>query len=331
MEGKIPSQNLIRQVNAESASRQPGFYKTIVFDALTVLSAIALGYTYKQYLLSRGGITVLLVTILVYAAFATLQVFFSKTIGHRFSILLLEIMALSGFFYDIDFKMLAISAAIVLVFFLWGDLGGKRELNNGLQIRFFKAATPFLKKFTTAVILMLIIFYLPRLDQDQPFISKENFQVIFGWASGLTTKFYPEINFNSSFGKLAEGIARLELQTNQNFKSLPSANQEELIRQAADQVSQAIGKSLGVTISLDEPASDVFYNFVLAQVSGLRARFGDLFTVGFVLAVFIAVRGVGIIFYWIAGFFTFIVYQILLASGFIHILGESRTHEVIVY
>ncbi len=329
--GKIPSQNLIRQVNPETPPRDIGFYKAITVDVLGVFSALSVGYVYKGYLGGAFGITTLLFAVGIYGTFTILQAFLNKGVRHRLLILLLEVVALLSLFYGTDIRILAAGAGILFVFLLWGDMNGRLALDNGLQVHFFKAAFPVLKKFTTAMAIVLVLLYIPYWDQSRLFISESNFQVFYDWASGMVNKFYPEVNLGSSFGNLAESVARFELQGDARFKGLSSENQAMALKQAADQLAAAFGGWMGTTVSVTESTSGIMYKFISGKLVGLRESLGNWFLFGWGIILFFVVRGLGWIFYYALSMFVFIVYQILLASGFIHITGESRMHETITY
>jgi hypothetical protein len=235
------------------------------------------------------------------------------------------------FFYDLDNKILLLTAGSLVVFNLWGDIIGHSELDNCLEIRFFKTATPALQKLTTAISLSLLVLYLPQINGSNLFVSQQTFQSFYDWVADSVNSFYPEINFSSSFGSFAQSLVKSELQNNKDFKNLPPGEQGSVIQQSVNKVADSFSKTLGTPVSSDEPLSQVFYNFIVKTMGDLRERFQSWFLVGWLLVVFLIIRGLGTIFYWIIALLSFVVYQLLMAFGFIHILGESRTHEIIEF
>ncbi len=331
LEGKIPSQNLIKQVTVESTTSNPTFYKPIIFDALAALSALVAGYAYSRYLAGTMSISLLLLAIGMYATFFTLQVFFVQELGHRATAFLVDVLAFSAFFYRTDIIYLGIAAAILFVFSFWGAILGKMHLDNGLEIKFFKTAVAILKKFTSGMVLVLIILYLPQVSGSNFFVSKQNFQSFFSWLGGSVSNFYPSLHLDTTFVTFTEDIARLQLGNNPDFANLSAANQATDITQVGIQVAKAIENNMGGPIAADTSMSDVSYNFILGQMGSLKDHFQNWFLAVWAILVFLVVRSFGIIFYYLVSFLAFIVYQIFLAAGFVHIVGESRTHEVIVY
>ncbi|OGY99599.1 MAG: hypothetical protein A2945_03055 [Candidatus Liptonbacteria bacterium RIFCSPLOWO2_01_FULL_52_25] len=331
MEGKIPSQNLIRQINPEAPKVDPGLYRALTVDALGVLAALGVGYVYQGFLGGSFGIAILLGAVGLYGTFTALQAFLNKGVSHRLLVLLLEVVALLALFYKTDIRLLGAGAVVLFALLAWGDVNGRRTLDNGLRIHFFKVAFPVLKKFVTAMAIVLVLLYVPQWDQNRLFISENSFQVFYDWASGLVNKIYPTVNVTSSFGNLVESVARLQLQDDATFKALPPASQGAALKQVADELTKALGEWMGITISATDLTSGVMYKFITGKIAGLRTDLGNWFLFAWGVILFFVVRGFGLPFYLVISVFVFIVYQILLASGFIHITGESRTHEAISY
>ncbi len=331
MDGKIPSLNLISRVKPETPARQPGVYKPIIFDVLSVIAAYGVGWAYAQYLTAKMPITNLSAVLVAFAALSTLQVFFTKGLDRRLLILILETIAMLFLFYKYDLRILSAAAAVLLVFRLWGEKIGRTELENGLEVRFFKAALPALQKLTTALIVAFVILYFPQWSQKNAFVSKDAFQTFFEWTAGTVKNFYPTINLSSSFGNLTQDLARFGLLNNPDFRNLPAQNQELMVKQAAVQVADSLRKNIGGEILNNEPVSGVVYRLILETLTRWKDQFQNWFLVGWAIAVFFVIRGFGFIFYGLAGLIAFIIYQILLSFGFIHIFGESRTHETIEF
>lgn len=334
MDGTIASQNLIRQVHVESPVRQPGFYKPLIFDVIAAASAFALGYEYLLYLLGRAGFANLLLFAGVFAALATLQIFFTKSLNRVFFFAIIDALAITTlfFFSGYDIKMLAGGALAFAVFFFWGGVLGRTELENTLDIRFFRTAWQILKKITTALAVVLILIYVPRLhDTNAAFLSKTSFTALFDKAAVLLNNFYPQVDLTASLDKFSEDLARLELKNNATFQNLSPTDQNAIVKQTSDQIISGLGKQLGAAVSASDTASNVFYDFIINLLNKWKTSNLTWFLVGWVIVVFFIVRSIGIIFYWIVGLVAFIIYQIFLASNFVHILGETRTHEVIEF
>lgn len=328
-------QNLIKtvKINEERPAKDYSqIIKPIVFDGLTVASAVSFGYLYKQFIASGAGIVVLLVGFAVFSVFSALQAFLvNRSLFNRFLVILLETIAFMAFFYNEDLRLLGIVAAVTLALLFWGDIAGRSEMKNNIEIKFFKTAKPVLKKIITAIVFLTVVLYLPNVNKDNILISKRNFQFFFDGTIGFAEKFYPEINFRSSFGDMTKSVARLELMQQSEFKNLSEYQQEKILKQASAQISELINKNLNLDIAPGEKLSDAFYNFLVSVLEGWRVKFGENFLIGWAVIVFLTVRGFGIIFQWLISIISFLAYELLLATNFFQIIGESRTKEIVQF
>ncbi len=331
---KIPPQsitdkNLIDKVKTQSRFTRPAFYKPLILDILTIISALWFGYAYMQFLGGSEGALTLVISLGIFSIFSTLQIFFTKAFNRRMFIIILQTICILIPFYGHSITYLAVAAGIYMFFTVWGELLAYGELENNIEIRFFKVARPYLKKLTTALVLLMIVLYLPQWDEKRAFIPQDSFRSLYGWAAGVTKSFYPDIDFNSTFISLTRSLARVELQKNQEFKSLTEANKETMIQDISNQIATSTSKSLGIAISAEDQTSDVFYNSIVKLFASLKDRFKESFLLVWALAAFLLIRGLGVIFYWIVMLISFILYELLLTSGWIRILGVAKTHEVI--
>ncbi len=328
---KITPLNLIKQVSPESSRRQTGFYKQIILEVLTVISAVGLGYFYSGLLAGKFGLAAVMGALATFTVLSTLHSFFARDFMRRSMVVVLSVLGVIFFFWGPNLEILLAAAAVMLVFLSWGGIAMRSELENSLEIRFFKATKPFLKKLTTGIIITFILLYIPLWSPNNIFVSRDNFKGFFDWASGVVSGFYPELKFNSTFSDLVSGVANLQLKNNAAFQELTAKDKETMLQQTTQGVSAGLSKSLGITINPQGPVSDAFYDFIIKFLTDWQVRYGNFFVVGWGIVIFLTIRGLGTLFYWLAGFLAFIFYQILLASGIIHIQGETMTHESIAW
>ena len=328
----ILSQNLVRQTLAvEPPKAHPGKYKGIALDVLSVVAAVSFSYFYKSFLDHGANALLPVACFAVFAVSSVLDTVIMKPFKRRFLVIVLSTVGLLGFFWDKDPAILGISAAVVLGFFLWGELSSRNELNNTLGIRFFRTAEPLTAKIVTAFVLMLTLLYLPGLSSANVFISEKSFDRLFQWTSGLLQQFYPEVTINTNIEQFAEDLVRYQFESNPAFKALPPTIQEKTIAQGVLEVVANISKRLGTTVSNEQTLSKVTYQFVSTTFKGWLDRFGKWFWIAWIFAVFLVVRTVGFVIAAVISIIAFIVYQLLFAFEIIEIAGESRTHEVVKF
>jgi hypothetical protein len=310
-----------------------GFYKSIVLDALTVFSALVVGYVYKLYLLGGTGFLIVTLSIAVFALFSLFEALLQRSPWRRVSVLVLQIVVLLSFFYNLPYKFLALAALVVFVLLSWGEERSRAELQNELEIRFFKVVKPQLSKLTTAMILFAIILYLPGWNPDKSFLPEKIFQSVFNSLSETAKSFYPEIRFNSSLEEFAVSVAELNLNKNPDFLMLNPASKKKVLEQTTDEMTSRLGKIFGIDALKErkEPLGSVLYKFLFGAFKQWQGNLGNLFLAVWIIAMFFILRAFGAIFRLVVAIIAFLVYHGLLSLNVIRIRGESQMHEVVEY
>ncbi|OGZ52628.1 MAG: hypothetical protein A3B25_00320 [Candidatus Ryanbacteria bacterium RIFCSPLOWO2_01_FULL_48_26] len=330
---KLPPQvftdkNLINQIKKSPQFIEGAIYKPLIIDALSILSALWFGYAYSRFLVGGSG-QAFLASLGIFSILSTIQVFFTKAFRRRILVIILQTICILVPFYGYDTMFLAVAAGIYMFFVICGELLAYGELENCIEIRFFKIARTSLKKLTTALVLLMVILYLPQWDEKKAFIPREGFKSLYAWTTNIIRNFYPGIDFNSTFISFTRSFARSGLQGSKEFDDLSLVNKEVMVEQVSVQIATNISKSLDAAIFPEDSMADVFYNSILKLLANLKDRFKQSFLLIWALSVFFIIRGIGVIFYWIASLVSFILYELLLTSGFVHIVGITKTHEVI--
>jgi hypothetical protein len=325
------SQNLINQSKIITVSRPPGFYKSIVLDVITVGSAGLFGWLYYRYLTVGLPVWYLLAGLAFFGILTALEVFLARNAGRSIFVIILEVAALLIFFYSDDLRILGVTGAAVLVILLWGHFSSRQQLTNSVEVSFFRVSGNALGKFMTALLIFMILTYVPQLGSGNAFVSPQNFRTFFDWASGVVGGFYPGVTLNDSFGTFAQGVAKMELASNSNFQALNAAQKDQAISDAATQFESNFANSAAAPVNSSTPTSDAFYDIVMGGLAAWQSNAGSAFAIGWAIVLFLILRSLGIIFVWLDQFLTLIFYEILLASGFMKITEETSTKEVLGY
>ncbi len=331
MAERLTVQNLLKRTTAEKIIRPPGFYISIALDALTVLAAIFFGLFYRGYLKSDTSVVW---TVFFFVLFALLSVFgmlLTKSPGRRISVLVLATVGIAAFFYDLPFPFLASSALAAFGFMLWGEMLSRTELQSALAIKFFKVVHPQLNKLITALVLLAVLFYLPQWNAAGDFISPYAFDRLYGFSSRVTTLLYPEFKLDSSIEAFAKSFAEFQLKTNLAFLQLLPAAKERAVEEAAKQVLVSLGEWAGSKVDPTAPLSSLFYQVMLKSLRGWQEKFGGQLMLIWGVVMFFILRSVGGLAHLVLAGVGFFIYQSLLATDFIKIVGESRMRETLEY
>lgn len=314
----------------EEVAQPAGFVTSIVIDVAGLFGALAFSYFYQSYL--GGGSLVAVVAAAIFFAVASIfGMLLIRDTGRRLGVLALQVVALFAFFYDESFAFLLPIGASTFLFLAWGDIMSREEKKNAIEIKFLRIVRPFLNKFVTGLALAAVLLYLPRWDAERSFFSPQNFDSVFAISAQVANQFYQEIHFTGNFKSFAESLVRFQFQSNNAYKQLVPAAQDKIVEEERGKMIDELQRALGVRVRESQSTSSVFYEYLIQRLSGWRDSFGERFLAAWAIVVFFIIRGFGFFFGTIAGGVAFFVYQLMLAIGVVHIVGESRTKEILEF
>jgi hypothetical protein len=319
----------IRIEKIETPGKPPGFYKAMVLDAIGIVTAFFAGCAYFKFFDGSWPLIAPICAFFLFAVALTLEAILTGKPARRFGVLVVEVIALIAPFYAFDPRILAGAAFAALIFFFAGHLQCRGELNHGTTIRFFRATHGIMAKAVTGALLGAIILYLPLASTGRVFVSESEFGGFFNWAAGLIGNFYPAVSLTGSLDNFVQGIAKGELAGNAAFTSLSASDQNTAIADASSQIEANLSKSFGVALSGASPVSDAAYQTIVSMLREWSTRFSAWFMAGWAVALFLVLRGIGVVAVWIGQFLAMIAYELLLAAGVIRIAEEPQTKEVI--
>jgi len=327
---QVPSQNLINQNKASGIGSKPGLYKAIALDALSIATALFVSYAYFAYLTSGLSAWFLLTALLLFATCSALQAFLTKNATRRSLVILGEALALVIFFVRSDEWQILLSAFVILaLILLWGYFAGRSRVRSSIEVQFFGTTYTVIGKVTTAILLFLMLVYVPQVGGA--LIPRDSFKTLFDWSTNFLNDFYPNVPFNDSFANFSEGIAKMELNGNPAFQALPASDQATAVSQASGAIAASVAQATGITPGSTEQVSDVVYDYIATAFGNWQNHLDDRFILIWMIALFLVLRTIGIVFVWAAQFIALIFYEILLASGFMHISQSPQTKENLEY
>ena len=341
-----PSRSLIHP-NASSAPKQdagaihtieaatqapPGYYKSLVLDALGILTALGTGWLYYSHFASGLSLWFAVAAFFLFAAFFSLQIFLQKRTDRRALVILAEAVAFCAWFVGaIELWILASVVAAIFLFSLFGYAQGRAELDYTTEIRFFRTTQKPLGKLVTGALLAAAILYLPQVAAGNVFISESNVQPLYDWGAGIFNNFYPGIAVTGTFGQFTQSMAQAELQDNPAYMAMKPAAQASTTAETADQLARGYALNAGNGITADTPTMHVFYEIIVNGLRNLRNVFGGWFYFWWVIIAFLLLRIIGVVMVWIAQLVSLILYEALLAVGFMKTEQHPAFKEAVEY
>ena len=75
----------------------------------------------------------------------------------------------------------------------------------------------------------------------------------------------------------------------------------------------------------------VTYRFILGALDDWNRQFGTNLIIAWAVVAYFALRSVGVLYYGVVSLFGFLVFQMLLATNFMMIIGETRVQQTLQY
>jgi hypothetical protein len=146
----------------------------------------------------------------------------------------------------------------------------------------------------------------------------------------LTGALMPEIHFDTTVAKFAESIVRKELLNDRDFNTLPTGVQDKAVAEGAMQLIAQAEKNLKMKIDPAAPVANVFYDYLNGVVLSWKESFGNAFTLVWAVALFIFLRGIGVVLVFLSTLLAGLFYGLLISTGAVAVIAEQTVKERIV-
>lgn len=322
--------DLLKQVKVERQPLPKGFFKLLATEFFAVLLAALTGWVYSRFLHDTAGMYTVFAFAAVWFAVSGLAALLATGIWRRILVGALEAAAFVAPVYDAPMGYLLSAWGVLLLFLILGDVEARREYENTLKFRFNLFGKLKFGKMLTGVLLSALVIYIPHAS-GKPFISGASFKSLYAGVASAAKVAYPDLDLNANVDRFTKQLVKNNLMADPDFqRELPDVQDKQIAAAAAEMQVQA-EKTLGIKLAPDTALSDVFYVYLANMASGVRSFFGGYFNVFWALLLFIIIRGIGVIFVWLAQVIGFLLYESLVATGVLAVLGESRTKESVIF
>lgn len=338
METRLPPKpNLGAEINRS-------LFKIIIFAFLYLALAAALSFALKLFFTgfdfsqpTYQPILILFVSLLGFLSFFSLLPLLVKNFRLLFFIIFLGVLSLGSFFYDQVFRQPIFFAGLgggLLIIFLWGVLRERYEYNNTMTVRLHRLLQVFLPKIMAGVLIFgLAVFYADSILWGNFFVSEISFEkfILSSWNS--FSAFLPagfRLDINQKLSDFLGSFALKKIESNGLAKNLPAPEKAALVKQTADSLLKTIAEFSGVKIDAEKTVLKISHQVIKENFDKLEYLSKNIVIFIFLFSLFLPLRVLSLLFLWIVQVFTFLLFEILLASLFMAILYESRSREVVV-
>ncbi len=310
--------------------------KIVILALFGVVFSFASGFFLQVFMVSGGGNNLLLssLTAIGFMAMFLLCVFFIKTGWMLDLAIFIQSLAFFALFYDRISIMVGIGAVLGFLIFISGIYAGRNELENALEIKFWKISKKVLPKVIAgiAIFVGVICASFINMDSKEFFIPRDAFNAVVSpiTDSGLLEKIVPGFNLTGSTEEMVRSIAVREIENNPQLKLLPDSIKEELLGKAVQEVKNQTASMAGTQLNFQSKLSDTIYDFLAIKFYSLPENI--LNSTPILVAIFIFLTIIS--FVWpirlIVAFVSLLLYETLLALGFGAIIFEGRSKENVI-
>ncbi|TRZ64034.1 MAG: hypothetical protein D4Q79_02445 [Spirochaetia bacterium] len=320
----------------DGVSLDRSMVKIIILALFGVVFSFASGFFLQIFMVSGGGNNPLLSSLaaLGFMAVFLLCVFFIKTEWMVNLAVFIQSLAFFVLFYDRLSVMVGVGAVLGFLFFISGIYAGRNELENSLEIKFWKISKKVLPKAIAGIAIFAGVVCASFIDVNGKdfFIPRDAFNAVVSpiTDSGLLEKIVPGFNLTGSTEETIRSIAMREIENNPQLKVLPDSIKEELAGKAVQEVKNQTAGLAGIQLNFQGKLSDTIYDFLAVKFYSLPENI--LNSTPILVAIFIFLTIISLV--WpirlIAAFISFLLYETLLALGFGAIIFEGRSKENVI-
>lgn len=306
--------------------------RIIFMGVLNVLAALWLGYALEAVVanagLSGGNIFTVIVGNVVFLSLFLLQLLFVKGMRIQVMLVLAETVALTLFFLPHWSWLMVLAVSLLFAFLLNAIRSGMKEMDNQMKVKFFLIERSLIPTTITALSLFISILYVSVNGIGTTFASKDTVRAILKPSEPLVQLLISkDFSVDMTVSEFASMAATQQLGS--NFTSLAPAAKTQAVTEITNQFRQQAA-TYGVFFKNSDAVSDVFYAYFFRQFNAIPDQYKRYIPFLIFLLTFFTIRSLGGLMHWFIAFPAYVLFQLLLATGFARIGLESRSREIIL-
>lgn len=322
---------LINQ-SLETANIDTSKWKIAAILAAGILSSLAFGYFLRLFLVGRNQLIIMAATLVLFLIIFILQTLFLKGGKIIHSLAALESVGIVIFFLDYFSFYFLLALASLAGFFALAVYRGRVEIDNQMKAHFFRIEKKVLAQVFTGISLLISLMYVEIAGLGNLGITQKQIDNLLRPAEPIARNLLIEnFSFNMTVYQFAEAtvIDQLASQLGVPINLVPAAAKSAAVNQSLNALrEQAAG--YGINFRNSDTLSQVVYNYIIGQIKKIPSGFRFAIPIGIVLIIFLTIKGLGTIVRLLVSFPAYLVYELLILTGFARVALESRSREIII-
>jgi hypothetical protein len=239
--------------------------------------------------------------------------------------------------YWLDQSVMLIAGGVLSLLLLGAALGGRREAEASVKIRFIRILHIVVSRSMFGIVLCAtFLVYISSiahpLDENNILFPKSVFVSMSPAVSQLVKPVFGDIDLSLTLGEMAQkGVDTTIANTTNTIvkQSLTPELRATFVQQYVKQIQDAFKKSLGINISTNQKLSDALYDGLLQKFNTLPDASKRGIILFFSIVFLIGVQAVS----WIARLaiipIAFVLYEIGIATKFVKMTFKNQNKEMI--
>ncbi len=333
---------------SEESEEDRSFWKVLILAVLGAGSVFLSFFLFDKFLI-EGNLTRLLGSVIftfVFLALFVLQVFFTKSRAKIIILSLIQALAPLLLFIERLFPspsvLLIVGIGLFFIFLAAAASRGRENIANGLTVRFFPVAKGILSRAVAGLLIAFSFqFYLTyfvwggfnesfsrRLVNDALAASEPIVRIVLADVSfdGTVDEFFRDIA-GDELRKIKVGSGGEQAAV--EFEKLLLAEQEKIIGEISLTLQGQAEKIFGPLNPKSKMNAEVF-RIVKDYVDGIPPATKSVFSVVLAVLFFFSARGIAFFLYFIPELVAFLMFKLLIVTGFAYVSLESRSREFIM-
>lgn len=317
-----------------AAAAQSSYWKILTLGILTSFAAGGFAYLFYRWLAhsAEAGWGMVFWVMIAFALMFLLQVILINR--WRFLMAFTAIQAIllwTVFLFGSDWRVSLLGIALTLIFMGWIVYTSYREAQTVVQIRWFRLGRMIMSKFATMAALFMAMAYMAVAFSGSVSIgAKEILNSTLNRSSGLVENLYPGFSFDDTLRNNIEAVVEQRLAKNPLTYGLSDEQREIFVNQTILEYENYISDFFKTSFDIRNKTTDVLATLITTKFDQLVDTYGTVVYLAAILVVMVLVKGLAPVLYWPLLVVGFLIYQLLIAFGFVEIQLESSNREVIV-
>lgn len=291
-------------------------------------SALWLGYAIAAAVGGTATMTMPIVAALPFFVFAVLAAAFIKGPMVYGEVLFGATLLVVAPLYKSFSTALFFGALLAYGMLLAGGRRGQTEAANRLRISIGRITRETLPLAISGIALLGTVLYAQPLLGHELRVSEHTIQSVVAPSEFILKRFVSGFSLSMSVGSFVDAIGNSGAIP--GLGSLPAAQRNELLAQSRGPLLAQLSDMLGVAVRERETVEQVFAAALDKLVRGIPREWGNFIVIALAFTVFLTLKGIGFLLVYPIQFFVWVIYELLLATGFARVVLEQKSKETIV-